>query len=83
MKKEEILAEKVRAIYTRHKGSDLYDLYFLTIILRTQASISLIHEKFKNYSIAAKFSSKLFAAKVEELRPYRMHSRKPTNLFVG
>jgi len=70
MKKEEILAEKVRAIYTRHKGRDLYDLYFLTIILRTQASISLIHEKFKNYSIAAKFSSKSFAAKVEELRPY-------------
>ena len=70
MKKEEILAEKVRAIYTRHKGRDLYDLYFLAIILRTPISINLIYEKFKSYHIATKFSSKSFAAKVEELRPY-------------
>jgi len=70
MKKEEMLTEKVRAIYTRHKGRDLYDLYFLAVILKTVISISLIHEKFKRYGVAERFSSESFSRRIEELRPY-------------
>lgn len=43
MAKEEILAEKVRAIMTRTKARDVYDLWFL--LQDTKVDISLIQEK--------------------------------------
>jgi len=70
MKKEEMLAEKVRAIYTRQKGRDLYDLYFLAVILKTRISISLIHEKLKIYGMKERYSFASFEKKVEEQREY-------------
>jgi len=70
MKREEILAEKVRAIYTRHKGRDLYDLYILAVILKSKISVGLIHEKFKSYKIEERYSFDSFEKKVEELRHY-------------
>jgi len=81
MKKEEMLAEKVRAIYTRHKGRDLYDLYFLAVVLKTVISIGLIHDKFKRYGVAERFSSKSFNRRIEELRPYWNDLRGLVNNF--
>ncbi len=45
MKPEEILAEKVLTIYSRQKGRDLYDLYYLAVVRKTRISGSLIAEK--------------------------------------
>ncbi|MGC8572335.1 MAG: nucleotidyl transferase AbiEii/AbiGii toxin family protein [Candidatus Micrarchaeia archaeon] len=70
MRSEEILAEKVRAIYTRQKGRDLYDLYFLAVLLKSKVSINLIYEKFKSYGVKEKYSFYSFEKKIEELRPY-------------
>ncbi len=53
MTKEEILAEKVRAIMTRTKARDVYDLWFL--LQDTQVHLPLIEEKMlyvqKKYSL--------------------------------
>ncbi len=62
---EEILAEKVRAILSRNKPRDVYDLWFL---LKRGAKIDfgLINKKLK--LIGKKFSKKEFFGKVEEKR---------------
>ncbi|MFP4402938.1 MAG: nucleotidyl transferase AbiEii/AbiGii toxin family protein [Nanoarchaeota archaeon] len=57
MSKEEIFAEKIRAIYTRNKARDLYDLYFL-IKGKVKADKNLINTKLKLYSL--KFQMKTF-----------------------
>lgn len=48
MGKAEIIAEKIRAILTRKKGRDIYDLWFLLV---NQGSINhdLLNDKFKFY----------------------------------
>ncbi len=47
---EEILAEKVRALLTRDKGRDIYDLWFL-LSKNTVIKKELIEEKLKYYDI--------------------------------
>lgn len=47
---EEILAEKVRALMTREKGRDIYDLWFL-LSKGTKMVESLVVEKLKYYGI--------------------------------
>lgn len=56
MKKEEILAEKVRAILTRKgvKARDIYDIYFLTERLKTELQPDLIEKKLSYYDLAFK-----------------------------
>ena len=70
MKPEELVAEKVRAMYTREKGRDLYDLYYLTVIRNVAVSRSLIFDKFReNPSLnGKKYSFKSFEARIEKLR---------------
>jgi predicted nucleotidyltransferase component of viral defense system len=50
MAKEEIFAEKIRAIYTRNKARDLYDLYFL-IKTKVKPDKKLINTKLELYSL--------------------------------
>lgn len=46
---KEILAEKVRAIMTRQKARDVYDLYFL-ILKKTEIDIDIINKKLALYN---------------------------------
>jgi len=50
LSKEEILAEKIRAIMTRDKGRDIYDLWFL-LSQNVPIREKLVKEKFKYYDI--------------------------------
>ena len=50
MDKKEILAEKVRAILTRDKARDIYDLWFL-LKNNTEFDIALVNKKLKLYNI--------------------------------
>jgi len=63
MEPKEILAEKVRAIYSRNKPRDVYDLWFL--LKRGEAiDFKLIEKKLKIVGI--KFSQKDFLKKIHE-----------------
>jgi len=77
LSKEEIFAEKVRALLTRGKGRDLYDLWYL-ITLGIKINKDLVKEKLKYYHLEKitkdkildrirSFSSKDF---VLDLRPF-------------
>lgn len=66
MDESEILAEKIRAIYTRKKARDVYDLWYLVKIKSIKPDISLIKRKLSHARIA--FSQGTFTAKVEEKR---------------
>lgn len=50
LSKEEMFAEKIRAIITRKKGRDLYDLWYL-LTLGTNLKAELVKEKLKYYGI--------------------------------
>jgi len=70
---KEIFAEKIRAIYTRRKGRDMYDLWFLInkkSIYLTKDIISLINKKleFKGNSNFTKFSMASFKNKLLTLK---------------
>jgi len=65
MAKEEILSEKIRAIMTRDKARDVYDLWYL-LKAKTVVNKKLINEKLKYYSQewdANKFKEKLLDKK--------------------
>lgn len=64
MNLDEMLAEKVRAILTRKRPRDLYDLYF---ILHKGGKVSkpVIAKKLEIYSL--KFSTKIFLKRIDEL----------------
>lgn len=66
MAKEEILAEKVRAIYDekRNKPRDLYDLAFL-LGIKTEANQMLIYEKLK--PTGKRYSFKTFSGRIAVL----------------
>ncbi|MBU1200894.1 MAG: nucleotidyl transferase AbiEii/AbiGii toxin family protein [Nanoarchaeota archaeon] len=51
MDREEILAEKIRAIYTRNKARDLYDVYYL-IKTGVRPDVRLIDAKLSMYSLS-------------------------------
>ncbi|MBU4245435.1 MAG: nucleotidyl transferase AbiEii/AbiGii toxin family protein [Nanoarchaeota archaeon] len=60
---EEILAEKVRAIYSRNKARDVYDIWFL-IKRGVAPDMRMIEKKLKVCKLS--FSKKAFAEKLEE-----------------
>ena len=75
--KEEIFAEKIRAVLTRNKGRDIYDLWFL-VSQGVQIKEGLIKKKFKYYDLEniknediikkiEQFHEKVF---VQDLRPF-------------
>lgn len=77
LSKEEIFAEKIRAILTRKKGRDLYDLWFL-MNLGVRVEEKLIRKKLKYYNLEKikgeeifkkieQFSKKDF---IQDLRPF-------------
>jgi len=62
MQEKEILAEKIRAILTRDKARDVYDLWFL-LRRGVEFDLNLIEEKLKYYNEEwnkTKFLKKLF-----------------------
>lgn len=66
MKEEEILAEKVRAIFTRLKPRDIYDLWFLLIKKDINFDIGLINKKLELYDL--KFDLKEFKNRIETMK---------------
>ncbi len=66
MHKEEILAEKIRAIYSRHKARDLYDIYKL-LEIGTIYNIDLANEKLDYYNL--QFDTGSFIENCEKLKP--------------
>lgn len=77
LSKEEILAEKTRAVLTRHKGRDIYDIWYL-LNLGTELEEDLILQKLKYYDIQ-NFDKKQFVKKIQsfekqqfikDLRPF-------------
>lgn len=58
MQEKELLSEKIRAIYTRDKPRDIYDLWFLLIIRKTNIDFRLINQKLKLYNLI--FDKKTF-----------------------
>lgn len=74
MQEKEILAEKIRAILSRHKSRDLFDLWFL-IKKGVKADEGILEEKFRYYRRSwdiGEFESRVGAIKTiwdSELRP--------------
>ena len=64
LSEEEILAEKIRAVLTRSKGRDIYDLWFL-LSNRVLINEKLVREKLKYYAIK-KFNPDDLAAKINQ-----------------
>lgn len=65
MQKEEILSEKIRAVYTRHRARDLYDIY--KILERGPSSISILRTK--NWNIMTSYlTSQHFLVTVKGLK---------------
>ena len=65
MQEKEILAEKVRAILTREKPRDIYDLCFL-LNKNTEFDISLINQKLSLYN--KEFNKTEFINKIEKMK---------------
>ncbi len=80
MANSEIMAEKIRAIYTRNNARDLYDLWFL-IQKKNKVSVSLINTKLKYYQ---KFSDrkefKKFVEKKEKIWKQEMVQLIPVQI---
>lgn len=72
MKPEELLAEKVRALYSRQKARDLYDLHYLCAVLHTRISLGAIAGKLaEDPSLkGVKYSFTSFKERIEGLRPF-------------
>lgn len=78
MNESEILAEKVRAIMTRNKARDIYDLWFL-LKRGVKPEGSLIDKKLKIYG--TKFSFNKFVKSVEEKNAF--WNTDLTGLIIG
>lgn len=52
MDEEEILAEKIRAILTRDKARDVYDLWFLLVKKKVPLNMEFVNRKLKYYSLS-------------------------------
>lgn len=74
---EEILAEKVRAILTRRKGRDLYDLWYLST-RGAMLNTSIVEKKISYYKLSGVTPAQIYDriasftqdAFVEDLRPF-------------
>ena len=78
MRAEEILAEKVRAILTRNKPRDLYDMWFL-LGKGIMMDLRLVNRKLAAYRI--KFDAKKFVRRVEGMAKLWRIDLK--NLVIG
>jgi predicted nucleotidyltransferase component of viral defense system len=79
MKLEEMLAEKVRAIFWRAKPRDLYDLWFL-VRKNVNINFDLIDKKLAYYEM--KFNFKEFVSKIEEIEKSWKGDLEPITTFV-
>jgi predicted nucleotidyltransferase component of viral defense system len=79
MKLEEILAEKVRAIFWRTKARDVYDLWFL-IKKETNVNVELINKKLAYYKL--KFNLKNFERKIDEVEKSWEKELKQVTTFL-
>lgn len=79
LSKEEILAEKVRAIVTRYKARDVYDLNEL-LLNGVKIDFDLINRKLQTYNKT--FNREEFVEKLEEKRKvYNEEMKRLTNIF--
>lgn len=84
---EELLAEKITAVCGRSylKGRDLFDLWYLTQVLRSSIDLDLLRKKFEDYRDfpdkprverrLAEFSQRMFAAEMERFLPRRFRAQ--------
>ena len=79
MQEKEILAEKVRAIFTRQKPRDIYDLLFLIVKKKIIPNKNLINKKLALYS--TEFDFKEFREKMEMMKNLWQIDLK--NLIIG
>jgi predicted nucleotidyltransferase component of viral defense system len=63
---EEVSAEKVRAILTRNKPRDIYDLYYLISVKKIKFNKKLIEEKLKYYNET--FNKTLFLERLNKMK---------------
>lgn len=66
MQEKEILAEKVRAIFTRMKPRDIYDLWFLVTKKNIIFDLQLINKKLALYNL--KFNLNEFKTRIEKMK---------------
>ena len=78
MEREEILAEKVRAVLTRNRARDVYDLWFL-LKNGTGFELNLVNEKLKYYTRV--FEKEVFMERIKRTEGYWEPELKP--LVIG
>ena len=77
--KEEILTEKIRAILTRYKARDIYDLNEL-LIDEVKINFDLVNKKLHSYNMSFKLDE--FEKKLEEKRSiYEEEMKRLTSIF--
>ncbi len=79
MSQEEILAEKFRAILTRLKARDIYDLWFLLVKKRVSFNLELVNNKLSIYDM--KFHIQDFKDRVNKMKGLWNTDLK--NLVIG
>lgn len=76
---EEILAEKIRAVITRFKARDVYDLNEL-LLNKVPVNFDLVNKKLSTYGLV--FNREIFVIKLEDKRKiYIQELQRLTNLF--
>nr|CBH37318.1 conserved hypothetical protein [uncultured archaeon] len=78
MEREELLAEKVRAVLTRNRARDVYDLWFL-LKKGTKFDFDLVNEKLKYYTRV--FEKEVFMERIKRTGEYWESELKP--LVIG
>ncbi len=68
MELDEVSSEKVRAVYTRKKARDIYDLYYLITRKKVNFDLNLINKKLEYYGI--KFDLNTFLQNLREQEKY-------------
>jgi hypothetical protein len=79
MSEKEILAEKIRAIFTRQKPRDIYDLWFLLIKKNVSFNTELVNKKLSIYNLKFDFGN--FKNKIEKMKGLWQIDLK--NLILG
>ncbi|MBI2652276.1 nucleotidyl transferase AbiEii/AbiGii toxin family protein, partial [Candidatus Woesearchaeota archaeon] len=79
MQEKEILAEKVRAIFTRIKPRDVYDFWFLLVRKNITFDLKLINKKLALYNV--KFDFKDFKNRIAKMKNLWQTDLK--NLIIG
>ncbi|MEM3368722.1 MAG: nucleotidyl transferase AbiEii/AbiGii toxin family protein [Thermoproteota archaeon] len=79
MRLEEILAEKIRAIYKRGRARDLYDLWFL-IRKNTKYDTKLINKKLEYYKLT--YNKQELKKKIQEIEKIWVQELKPITTFT-